>query len=216
MVTGNSSAGGCIGNIGAIPRLGYLGLCSQDGPTALNRADMVSIFPAGLTAAASWDRDLIYERGNALANEFRDKGAHVVLGFVYRFFVFKSTTADVQVALVLVPWAVILLVVETGRDSPRTRISQVSQWITVCEESKMLAYSQCRNTSSATSKKLKEATHFFLMGAKSQAFRPISTTELCMNCTSGRLRMQLKLEQHPSCVLTIESTKLMPVKMTPS
>ena len=82
MVTGNGSAGGCIGNLEAFPSLGFNGLCSMDGPTALNRADLISVFPAGLTAAASWDRDLIYERANALANEFRDKGVHVLLGLV--------------------------------------------------------------------------------------------------------------------------------------
>ncbi|EPE27396.1 (Trans)glycosidase [Glarea lozoyensis ATCC 20868] len=81
MVTGNSSAGGgCIGTLEAFPDLGFGGLCSMDGPTALNRADLMSVFPAGLTAAASWDRDLIYERGNSLGNEFRDKGVHVLLG----------------------------------------------------------------------------------------------------------------------------------------
>jgi len=78
MVTGGT--GNCIGNVAAIPALGFGGICSMDGPTALNRADLISIFPAGLTAAASWDRDLIYERANSLANEFRDKGVHVLLG----------------------------------------------------------------------------------------------------------------------------------------
>jgi len=52
----------------------------MDGPTALNRVDLVSIFPSGITAAASWDKDLIYGRANALGNEFRDKGVHVLLG----------------------------------------------------------------------------------------------------------------------------------------
>lgn len=54
MVTGNGYAGGCIGNLEAFPDLGFNGLCPTDGPTALNRADLISIFPAGLTAAASW------------------------------------------------------------------------------------------------------------------------------------------------------------------
>ncbi|PVH78843.1 glycoside hydrolase family 3 protein [Cadophora sp. DSE1049] len=80
MVTGRSAAGSCIGNIAAIPRLGFTGLCTQDGPTALNRADLVSIFPAGLTAAASWDEDLIYARAHALASEFREKGVQIMLG----------------------------------------------------------------------------------------------------------------------------------------
>lgn len=66
--------------VAAIPRLNYTGICTQDGPTALNRADLVSVFPAGLTAAASWDEDLIYARAYALASEFREKGAQVLLG----------------------------------------------------------------------------------------------------------------------------------------
>ncbi|KAF1992482.1 glycoside hydrolase family 3 protein [Aulographum hederae CBS 113979] len=70
----------CIGNIIPIPRLNFKGLCLLDGPTAMNRADLVSVFPAGLTAAATWDKDLIYERGKALGEEFKAKGGHVMLG----------------------------------------------------------------------------------------------------------------------------------------
>jgi beta-glucosidase len=79
MVTG-SSEGACIGNIAAIERLGFQGLCLADGPTAVNRADLVSIFPAGVSTAASWDRVLMYKRGYALGSEFKDKGVHVGLG----------------------------------------------------------------------------------------------------------------------------------------
>ncbi|KAF6823290.1 beta-glucosidase 2 [Colletotrichum plurivorum] len=82
MVTGRLGleAGGCIGNIPPIERVGFRGLCLLDGPTALNRADLVSVFPAGLTTAASWDKDLMYRRGRALGEEFRDKGVNVGLG----------------------------------------------------------------------------------------------------------------------------------------
>ncbi|GKT45189.1 putative beta-glucosidase G [Colletotrichum spaethianum] len=82
MVTGKLGleAGGCIGNIVPIERVGFPGLCLLDGPTALDRADLVSVFPAGLTTAASWDKELIYLRGKALGEEFRDKGVHVGLG----------------------------------------------------------------------------------------------------------------------------------------
>jgi beta-glucosidase len=79
MVTGDN--GPCIGNIAPIERLGFSGICMSDGPTAFNRADLVSIFPAGLTAAASWDRDLIYQRALALGSEFKAKGSHVGLGY---------------------------------------------------------------------------------------------------------------------------------------
>ncbi|KAF9872364.1 glycosyl hydrolase family 3 N terminal domain-containing protein [Colletotrichum karsti] len=73
-------AGGCIGNIPPIERVGFRGLCLLDGPTALDRADLISVFPAGITTAASWDKELIYQRGKALGEEFRDKGVHVGLG----------------------------------------------------------------------------------------------------------------------------------------
>lgn len=82
MITGSLdlTSSGCIGNIVPIERLGFRGLCLLDGPQALNRADLVSIFPSGLTAAATWDKDLIFERGKALGEEFRGKGGHVLLG----------------------------------------------------------------------------------------------------------------------------------------
>ncbi|KAJ0268527.1 hypothetical protein Brms1b_012903 [Colletotrichum noveboracense] len=80
MITGNSSAGNCIGVITPIPRLGFQGLCLLDGPAAINRVDLVSIFPSGITAAATFDRDLIYRRGYALGEEFKGKGGHVMLG----------------------------------------------------------------------------------------------------------------------------------------
>ncbi|PSN67071.1 beta-glucosidase, partial [Corynespora cassiicola Philippines] len=80
MATGGFEHGSCIGNIASVERLGFRGLCMQDGPSGVGRADLVSVFPAGLTVAATWDRDLIYQRGLAIGAEFREKGANVMLG----------------------------------------------------------------------------------------------------------------------------------------
>lgn len=77
MVTGQ--AGPCIGNIVAIPRLGFNGLCLQDGPLAVRVADYASVFSAGVSTGATWDKQLMYERGYAMGEEFRAKGAHVAL-----------------------------------------------------------------------------------------------------------------------------------------
>ncbi|KAF3811782.1 putative beta-glucosidase G [Colletotrichum gloeosporioides] len=71
---------GCIGSIGAIPRLNFSGICYSDGSSGVNRADLTSVFPAGLTAAATWDPDLIYRRAVAIGKEFRAKGLHACLG----------------------------------------------------------------------------------------------------------------------------------------
>ncbi|KAL4914695.1 glycoside hydrolase superfamily [Aspergillus aurantiobrunneus] len=78
MVTGQ--AGPCVGNIVAIPRLNFGGICLQDGPLAIRVADYASVFPAGVTVASSWDRKLLYDRGYAMGQEFKAKGAHVALG----------------------------------------------------------------------------------------------------------------------------------------
>jgi beta-glucosidase len=77
MVTGQP--GPCVGNIVAIPRLDFKGLCLQDGPLAIRVADYASVFSAGVTAASTWDRDILYERGFAMGQEFKAKGAHVAL-----------------------------------------------------------------------------------------------------------------------------------------
>lgn len=74
----------CVGSIGPISRQGFDGLCYSDGPNGVARSDGVSVFPSGITAAATWDRELIYKRGVAIGEEFRAKGAHVILGYVYR------------------------------------------------------------------------------------------------------------------------------------
>ena len=80
LVTGFSSPEGCNGNIGPIASLNFSGLCLQDGPLGIRLADLASAFPAGLTAGASWDKDLIYARALATASQFRAKGANIMLG----------------------------------------------------------------------------------------------------------------------------------------
>ena len=70
----------CVGNVGAIPRLGLHSLCMQDSPLGVRFADYVSAFPAGINVAATWDRSLAYARGQAMGAEHRDKGIDVQLG----------------------------------------------------------------------------------------------------------------------------------------
>jgi beta-glucosidase len=81
MVTGNLQ-GPCDGNINAISRLNFSGLCLHDGPAGIRIADQATIFPAGVTVAATWDKDLMYERGLYMGQEFRGKGSHAILGYV--------------------------------------------------------------------------------------------------------------------------------------
>ncbi|KAF2262959.1 beta-glucosidase 1 [Lojkania enalia] len=78
IVTG--TPGPCVGNVAPISRLGFSGLCLQDGPLAVRQAALASVFNAQLSAAASWDRSLSHKRGKLLAEEFRGKGSHILLG----------------------------------------------------------------------------------------------------------------------------------------
>ncbi|KFY35353.1 hypothetical protein V494_05986 [Pseudogymnoascus sp. VKM F-4513 (FW-928)] len=72
--------GPCVGTTAEIPSIGYPQLCLQDGPLGIRNVQGVTAFPAGVQAASTWDRALIYARGNALGTESKAMGVHVQLG----------------------------------------------------------------------------------------------------------------------------------------
>lgn len=74
-----------MGVISANKRVQFGGICLADGPLGVHMADLASVFPAGITTAATWDKELMYLRGKAMGAEFRGKGAHVMTGFVSCF-----------------------------------------------------------------------------------------------------------------------------------
>ncbi|PIL26464.1 hypothetical protein GSI_12222 [Ganoderma sinense ZZ0214-1] len=78
--TGIGSIGNrCVGNIAAIGT-DWPGLCFEDGPLGVRATDFVTAFPAGMNAAATWNRTLIRARGKAIGEEFKGKGVNVGLG----------------------------------------------------------------------------------------------------------------------------------------
>ncbi|KAI1486125.1 glycoside hydrolase family 3 protein [Biscogniauxia mediterranea] len=70
----------CVGQTGSVPRLGLRSLCLQDSPLGIRYGDYVSAFSSGQTVAASFDRDLMYRRGQAMGEENKAKGVNVILG----------------------------------------------------------------------------------------------------------------------------------------
>ncbi|EJF60355.1 hypothetical protein DICSQDRAFT_201362 [Dichomitus squalens LYAD-421 SS1] len=70
--------GRCVGNIP--PAGAWPGLCLEDSPLGVRDTDFVTAFPAGINAAATFNRTLLRARGKAIGQEFKGKGAHVGLG----------------------------------------------------------------------------------------------------------------------------------------
>ncbi|KAI9826978.1 MAG: hypothetical protein M1819_007072 [Sarea resinae] len=70
----------CVGNTGPANRVGFPALCLQDGPLGIRFADQITAFPAGVTTGATWNKKLMYQRGNAHGLEARLKGVNVLLG----------------------------------------------------------------------------------------------------------------------------------------
>ncbi|KIY47524.1 beta-D-xylosidase/beta-D-glucosidase [Fistulina hepatica ATCC 64428] len=72
-------SGRCVGNLGGVASLGIPTFCLEDGPAGVRPVHGVSQFPAGLTTAATWDRELIYNRSYAMGAEFYDQGVNIAL-----------------------------------------------------------------------------------------------------------------------------------------
>ncbi|KAL5045586.1 putative beta-glucosidase L [Aspergillus fruticulosus] len=81
IVTGVTWEGGpCVGNTYEPTSIPYPSLCLQDGPLSVRFANPVTVFPAGINAGATWDRELIRARGVAMGAESSALGVHVQLG----------------------------------------------------------------------------------------------------------------------------------------
>ncbi|KAI7857793.1 glycoside hydrolase superfamily [Circinella umbellata] len=72
--------GPCTGITTATTNPDFPALCLADGPLGVRGTPFASAFPAGMTIAASFDKEMLRKRGEAMGAEFRGKGAHVQLG----------------------------------------------------------------------------------------------------------------------------------------
>jgi hypothetical protein len=72
--------GMCVGNTAPVPRLGFPSLCLQDGPLGLRFTQNTTAFPAGITTGSTWNKQLMYLRGEAHGREAKLKGVNVILG----------------------------------------------------------------------------------------------------------------------------------------
>jgi len=71
--------GPCVGNTGTTS-VGFPSLCLQDGPLGIRFAYPITAFPAGITTAATFNKDLMHSRGTAMGREARNLGINALLG----------------------------------------------------------------------------------------------------------------------------------------
>lgn len=77
---GYAAPNGCSGNIYAIERLNFPGLCVTDAGNGVRATDFVNGYASGVHVGASWNRNLTYTRGVDMGGEFRTKGINIQLG----------------------------------------------------------------------------------------------------------------------------------------
>ena len=71
-----------------IPRLGIPRIRMADGPQGVRNDTKSTMYPCGIAAAATWNRDLAYDYGKSLGTDARARGVHIMLGpgvNIYRF-----------------------------------------------------------------------------------------------------------------------------------
>ncbi|KAF2876069.1 beta-glucosidase M [Massariosphaeria phaeospora] len=75
-----STANGCSGNSGSVPRLSFPGLCLADSGNGVRATDGVNAYPPGMHIGASWNKQLAHSRAHYMGAEFKRKGVNVALG----------------------------------------------------------------------------------------------------------------------------------------
>lgn len=63
-----------------VERLGIPLIRMADGPQGVRNNTKSTLFASGVAAAASWNRELVYEMGVALGQDSRARGVHILLG----------------------------------------------------------------------------------------------------------------------------------------
>ncbi|KAH6612802.1 glycoside hydrolase family 3 protein [Chaetomium sp. MPI-SDFR-AT-0129] len=72
--------GPCVGNTAPVSSINYPQICLQDGPLGIRFGTGSTAFTPGIQAAATWDIDLLRQRGQFLGEEAKGCGIHVNLG----------------------------------------------------------------------------------------------------------------------------------------
>lgn len=73
-------SGVCQANLGTIEKLDISSICFQNGAHGVSNTDFATNFPSTLAAGSTFNKDLIYQLGRAVARESKTKGIDVLMG----------------------------------------------------------------------------------------------------------------------------------------
>lgn len=71
-----TTTNGCNGMIPGVQRLGFPGICVNDGPSGLHGVEAVNGYAAGVTVAAAWNKELAHARGYHMGLEAKRRGGN--------------------------------------------------------------------------------------------------------------------------------------------
>lgn len=80
LTSGVITTTGCAGWIPGVPRLGFPGLCLANAGNGVGTTDYVTAFSSGVHVAASWNKELSYQRAYWMGSEAKIKGVNILLG----------------------------------------------------------------------------------------------------------------------------------------
>lgn len=66
--------------VASVPRLGFPGLCLANAGNGVGGTDYVSAWSSGVSVAASFNKDLAYQRAWFIGGEAKIKGVNVLIG----------------------------------------------------------------------------------------------------------------------------------------
>lgn len=77
-----STVNGCSGMIPGVPRLGFPGICVQDGPNGLHGVEAVNGYAFAISVGAAWNKELAHKRGLHMGMEAKKKGGQSTILFL--------------------------------------------------------------------------------------------------------------------------------------
>lgn len=195
--------GPCVGNTYKPESISYPSLCLQDGPLSVRFANPVTVFPAGINAGATWDRELIRARGAAMGEQSKALGVHVQLGPALGALGKIPSAGRNWEGFSNDPY---LMGIATAEAVQGMQGSGVQACAKVFSPSRVVLFNANHNSTSFSMSK----------SITARLLAPLLMTGQCMSCICGHSMMPSRQMSPLLCARITKSTGLGPARTMPS